>query len=385
MKKFILLLLLASPLMSFAQHDDIYFVPTREKKVVASVTETENLVLIEDEDEWCDEEAYYTDDYGYDDEDYRYSTRIVRFRNNGYIGSPLYWELTYNCGINDWIVYDDGYYLDIYPTYSNTLYYWPRTSYGYWGWNSWYYPNSYWRYGCWGYNHCHPAYHWNGYYPHHVHGGYRPSYIVNNSWRPAHKVHKDIPLNKGGRNVAGTSIATNNGVRRENSALRPGTGNGRVSGGQNVQTSNRVNATASGVRNNTVNRSNGVRSTAVQRQQPQRVTNGGAVNNGSAAVRPQQPRRTSSGTSVGQSGGSKSQEVRMRTNSERRPQTSTSSSSSQSRSSYRSSSSSSGEYNRPSSTSVSRQRSSSSSGNPVGGFGTNSSRGGFGARGGARR
>ena len=372
MRKFLMLLVLAYPLMSFAQHDDIYFVPKKEKKTEV-VRNADNIVPVEDEYYYDDEYVteYYDDDsYVYDD-DYRYSSRILRFRSPGTIvGGSLYWDLTYG-GMNDWVVYDDGYYLDVYPTYTNP-YYWPRSTYNCWAWNSWYYPNY-----CWGYNHYYPAYHWNGYYPHHVHGGYRPAYIANNSWRPAHKVHKNVPVNnsvKGNNNV---NVTNNNPAGRVNSALRAERGTGRVMNSQNQGTSNRVSSNVAGNRTNAVNRSNEVRSTDVRRQQPQRVVNAGNVNQSGSNVRPQQPRRTSSGTVTSQGGNKSSQSVRTNTNNERRPQSSTSSSSNNSRASYRSTSSSSGEYNRPSSTSVSRQRSSSSGGHSVsGGFGSSGSRSG---------
>ena len=376
MRKFIMLLVLAYPLMSFAQHDDIYFVPKKEK-IVDVVHNADNIVPVEDEYYYDDEYVteYYDDEsYVYDD-DYRYSSRILRFRSPGTIvGSSLYWDLTYG-GMNDWVVYDDGYYLDVYPTYTNP-YYWPRSTYNCWAWNSWYYPNY-----CWGYNHYYPAYHWNGYYPHHVHGGYRPAYIANNSWRPAHKVHKNVPVNNSVKRNNNVNVTNNNPAGRVNSALRAERNTGRVMSSQNQGGANRVSSNVAGNRTNAVNRSNEVRSTDVRRQQPQRVVNGGNVNQGANNVRPQQPRRTSSGTVTRQGENKSSQSVRTNTNNERRPQSSASSGSNNSRASYRSSSSSSGEYNRPSSTSVSRQRSSSYGGHSVSG----GARSGAVPRGGSRR
>lgn len=372
MKKFVFLLLLLSPLISFAQHDDIYFVP---KKV-------ETIVLLEDEDPCYEDEyveEYYTDDsYAYE-EDYRYSSRILRFRTPGSIvGSSLYWDLTYNNAINDWVVYDDGYYLDVYPTYTNT-YYLSRNIYNPWRWNSWYYPGSYWGYDCWNYNHYYPTYCWGGYYPHHVHGGYRPSYVVHNSWRPVHKVHKGVPVNNGVKR--GNNLSTNNNTGRVSAAVRAERGTGRVANGANHGISNRSNFNAADDKSSVVNRNNNPRSTEVRRQQPQRVANGGSVNKSSSTVRTQQPRRMPTGAVKSQSGNKNSQSGRVSANGERKPQSSSSSNSNNSRNSYRSSSSSSGEYNRPSSTSVARQRSSSSGGHSMSG----GARSGAVPRGGSRR
>lgn len=373
MKKFVLLLLLLSPLTSFAQHDDIYFVP---KKV-------ETIVILEDEDPCYEDEyveEYYTDDsYAYE-EDYRYSSRILRFRTPGSIvGSSLYWDLTYNNAINNWVVYDDGYYLDIYPTYTNA-YYLSRNIYNPWRWNSWYYPGSYWGYDCWNYNHYYPTYCWGGYYPHHVHGGYRPSYVVHNSWRPAHKVHKGVPVNNGVKR--GNNLSTNNNTGRVSAAVRAERGTGRVANGANYGVSNRSNFNTANDKASAVNhRNNNPRSTEVRRQQPQRVANGGSVNKSSSTVRTQQSRRMPTGAVKSQSGNKNSQSGRVSANGERKSQSSSSSNSNNSKNSYRSSSSSSGEYNRPSSTSVARQRSSSSGGHSMSG----GARSGAVPRGGSRR
>ena len=356
MKKLFLLLVFVYPMLLFAQHDDIYFVPKKEKKVVVSVTKTENLVSLEDEDDCYDDETYYTDDYGYENDDFRYSTRIVRFRNpRSAVSSRLYWDLTYNCGINDWLVYDDGYYLDIYPTYSNTLYYWSRPSYNWWVWDSWYYHGYNWSYNYWGHHHryLHPSYNWN--WNHHYH----PHYACN-SWRPVHRINKNVPL-KGTARVAADNRNVKSGVRKDNAAVSAGRSNSYTPNRQGVQTANRTNKTAVNNKTSVANRNDDLRSSAIPRQQQQRVISNGSVKQNN--VRTQQPRRPASVSVVDKKENSKSNNVRTEVNN-RRSSNSSSSSKSNVRSTYRSnSSSSSGEYNRPSSTSVSRQRSSSSGGN----------------------
>ena len=126
MKKAFLLLMLVSPLISIAQVDDMYFVPKKEKNVL--VVKSAEEIYMEDVDsvgyadgfvdEYVDEAeaGYFTNDlYGVMD-DYTYSTRIVRFQSpRRLLSSSLYWDLRYDCGINDWFVCDDGHTLYIYP------------------------------------------------------------------------------------------------------------------------------------------------------------------------------------------------------------------------------------------------------------------------------
>ncbi len=346
MKRLFLLLLMAFPFVASAQHDDIYFVPKKGTKAVVVKYVDEYDEYDEYDDEWYDEDenvCYTNDLYDLYDEDYRYSRRIVRFRNpHSNVSSPLYWDLMYGCGVNDWMVYDDGYYLNIYPTYTNPLYYCSGTSYNYWRWNTWHYPYNYLNYGHWGYHHHYPSYHWHGYYPHHMHGGYHPSYIAGSSWRPAHKIHKGIPVNGAGK---GHNIA------------------GRPAGNRHtVHTTDRVGTNRPTDRVSAANRRNDARTVNVVRgENPQRN---------------QQARRPSAQSSTNRSGNGKSTGTQVRTNSGSRSK----SSSSSGRSSYRSrSSSSSGEYNRPSSTSVSRERNSSS-----GSFRSGSSYSGYGGGSGSR-
>lgn len=381
MKKSLFLLVLLSPLFAAAQHKDFYYVPVKEKKtIVANSALEDGLAGIDDvEYDSCNyeeyennvDEVYYANDlYGYYDEnDYQYSSRIVRFRNPArLLGSNLYWDLRYNCGINDWLIYDNGYTVDIYPTFNNPAYYWPGTAwsandwYSWNSWSSWHYPYNW---GCydWGY---YPGYHHgHHWYPAYGHIGHHPPHFAHNSWKPAHKVHADIPVNNnrhrgnrsdiavnGSRNQRGTNGSAsrvNNAVNKPNRQLPPRNSNRVSSGSTSSRDKNNDKATAN-------------------RQQPRRDTNrvtssqSGDRGRQGGAVRSQQPRRATSNANAGTGNvNRRGNGVRVRSTNER--SSGSSSSGSSNRNSYRrsSSSSSSSGYNRPSSTSVSRSRSSSSS------------------------
>ena len=358
MRKLFLLLVLAYPLISVAQHDDIYFVPKKEKKtVVESKARDNSFVGLDDVEQsvYEDVDEIYTtsESFDYSDDDFRYSTRIVRFRSpHTLVGSTLYWDLTYNSGINDWMVYDDGYYLDIYPTYSNPVYYYPRRSHYWWGWDNWYHHDFCWSHNYWHYNHCYPTYHWNMH--HHHHGVHFPPYFAHGSWKPSHKVHRDIPVNGGSRRVS--NVSTSNRRNNENGTVRCSS---RPAVNQKTaRPTNRVSSNSSGDRTNTVNRNANVRTSVPNRSQL--------------------PRRASSGTVTDRNSSGKATNVRASGNRER---VSGSSASPSNRSTYRnnssSSSSSSREYNRTNSSGVSRQRTSSSgAGSVSGGARSGSSRSG---------
>ena len=392
MKNYLLLLVLACPLMSLAQHDDIYFVPKKEKKViVASSAKDNSFVGLGDTEQTVDydvDEIYNTDEsYEYADEDFRYSTRIVRFRSpHTLIGSSIYWDLTYNSGINDWMVYDDGYYLDIYPTYNGPVYYYPRMSNYWWGWNRWNHYDYCWDYNYWwhGHHHHYTSYQWNMH--HHHYGSYIPSHIAHNSWFPKHKIEKNIPLNGSGK-VNGRRNVSTNGARNDRGTVRTERGDKRTVNRPAGQSVNRVPSSASGERVNSVNRDNGAVRQAVSPRQPsQRVTNGGNAKQNGSNVRTRQPNLPSSGTVTNRKPNSKGTNVRVPTNAKR---SSTSTSEKNDRNISRSTGkSSSGSSDRSSSTTVSRQRAySSGSSSASGNVKSGSSRAGSnsGSRGGSRR
>ena len=218
-----LLLMLFTTFVARAQ-DDVYFVPTKKNK--ANDVKGANDVYFVDVEEYLtdddshlsdsdstyasyaddllqqyDDSAYYAESHDLlFDSDFRYSARIVRFRNpDRLFGNPHYWDLLYGYGINDWLVYDTGYSLDIYPTASNPFYYWngrwPHLLYSHgwrytnWTWYmdncTWYGINNHWAYftPIW---HHYPV--WHNHYPVWGHGWH-------GSWNTAHIVHNDIPTN----------------------------------------------------------------------------------------------------------------------------------------------------------------------------------------------
>lgn len=213
---FIAAFLIALPLCSYAQYDDMYFVPGKEKAKTAATAaasvETESLTVSDsneqkmtqpvqaessvvngrdvdeynrryrsyDSDDSADAEDAQTEKGGdasdsqTSDVDYQYTKRILLFASPSVgipVSSPLYWDLCYGPNAIYWNVYDDGFYAYAFPSSWNYLYYSPyfSWSWGYrpWGWyggwySSWYDPWYYPWYGP-GYWH-HPPY-WRP--PHH--------------------------------------------------------------------------------------------------------------------------------------------------------------------------------------------------------------------------
>lgn len=152
-------------------------------------------------------------------EDYEYAVRLIRFRNPAYaipVSSPLYWDVVYGSALFPswyWNVYDDGFYVYVFPTFSNPLWwnwrYDPWSSW-YWNWNRWYWGTSYyyawggyWGSPYWGWHHHHHAY-----YPHYRPGGYmsytdsrRGHSFSRNAWRGA----ASRPSTTSGRVTAGNT------------------------------------------------------------------------------------------------------------------------------------------------------------------------------------
>ena len=353
MKKFFLFLLLVAPLAAWSQTDDLYFVPKKQKAQLV-VKGAEEVYFVGDNDYVGDSavdvvaDGYYTNDiYDLTDE-YRYSTRIVRFQSPRRLyGSSLFWDLHYGSGFNDWYVYDDGYTINIVPTFNNPLAYcnnsyWYGYGYNWWNWWNWDGHNHYW--GC----HSYPNY-------------YAP---VSTSWRPAY------------RNNVPTNSSVINGFRRENEGVKyPIT---------NVTNPRRQQPARTAVNGNSEQRRQQPTRTAVngnseqRRQQPTRTAVNGnsgqrrqqptrTAVNGNNAQRRQQPTRTA----VNGNGGVRNQDnsaSAIRRQQQRRENVTANSSAASNRRgagtvvSGATHNNSSAGYNRPSSTSVSRSRGGSSSG-----------------------
>lgn len=391
-------LVLVSPLVATAQVDDVYFVPTKENEekvlVVKSTAEKYNIDNTSESsmrnvdeynrrstaytnapDEYIDEN--YTDEYVYEDDsydDYSYSTRIIRFRNpRRAVYSSIYWDLMYGCGINDWLIYDNGYSIDIYPTYNNPFYFWSDFAFSWnpFSWYSWHSWHSWHHAAHWGWHH--PYYsHYYGhcydhYYGHHNHIAMHPNH---NYWSPSRRNNRYIPTNGavgGGRYERGEGSRGNrvaasdkNNSGRVNLRGNAGNRSDKVAsadrGASNNNNSGRVN-----LRGNAGNRGNN----AAAQSGNNRNENGAGFKIGGNqgrdnAIRRQQPARGSANVSnsrAANSGKSNSESVRQQKNNN------TSNSSNRGSSVNRRSSGSSSGYNRPSSTSVTRSRNSSSSEN----------------------
>ena len=343
MKKVFLFLMLVSPLLSVAQVDDMYFVPKKEKKVLA-VKSAEEIFMVDEvdsleyTDEYVDEAetAYFTNDLFDVMDDYTYSTRIVRFQSpHRLLSSNLYWDLRYDCGINDWFVYDNGYAVYIYPTANNYLYNYP---YYYnwtnrWNWNTFHGYHYNWYGPYYGY---HNWWCYNDYYWHTPHWNHKVPAI---SWKPSRN-SGNIPTN-------GTLNGNNGSVRpRREQPVRTTAENGNPRREQQVRTA---------VNNGNPRREQPVR-TNVNNGNPRREQQVRTTANSSNPSREQQVR---SGNAVRNTSGASARQEQTRTsvNSSNVKRASTSSGGSAGRGESRTS----GGYSRPSSTGVSRSSGSSSS------------------------
>ena len=371
MKKFLLFLLMTTPLFTWAQVDDMYYVPKKEKKVlhVKSAEEVyfadDNTAIDEDSLTYIgdENEGYYTNDLYDVMDDYTYSNRIIRFQSpRRMYANDIYWDLMYGCGVNDWYVYDNGYTLYIYPTGNNPYfmspgyYHWMNR----WNWNSCYY-DYYYPYYSW--HNYHPYYGWHNYH-HHWH----TPVASHKPWKP--KYRENIPTNGSVARQTRQAVPTMAGnPRREQSART--TAN---AGNPRREQSARTTANAGNPR-----REQSARTTAntntPRRQQSDKTT--------ANSARRQQSARTANTSNTKQR---REQKARTSVNSSNAKRSTTSNSESTSARRSSSNSSSSG-YSRPSSTSVSRSSRGSSNSNSSGSRSGGSSRsGGGGARsGGSRR
>lgn len=363
MKKFLLFLLMTTPLFTWAQVDDMYYVPKKEKKVlhVKSAEEVyfadDNTAIDEDSLTYIgdENEDYYTNDLYDVMDDYTYSNRIIRFQSpRRMYANDIYWDLMYGCGVNDWYVYDNGYTLYIYPTGNNPYfmspgyYHWMNR----WNWNSCYY-DYYYPYYSW--HNYHPYYGWHNYH-HHWH----TPVASHKPWKP--KYRENIPTNGSVARQTRQAVPTMAGnPRREQSART--TAN---AGNPRREQSARTTANAGNPR-----REQSARTTAntnnPRRQQSDKTT--------ANSARRQQSARTANTSNTKQR---REQKARTSVNSSNAKRSTTSNSESTSARRSSSNSSSSG-YSRPSSTSVSRSSRGSSNSNSSGSRSGGSSRSGGGS------
>lgn len=222
MKKLILLIISAfvTGVCSYAQDDDLYFVPSKSDKAEAEpdkpgratytpLAETESSNWAENREDYRDVDDYnrrghradttlrYNDED--ESEDYgTYTTRIVRFhspRIGVYVSSPYYID-----------VYD--YWYD--PWYYSTWYDpWYAPWYG-WGWHSAYYWHS------WGWGWHYPHYGWGWHYPHY-------------GWGWAHHAPSNARYGHNGGWVSYSSRPASGGTRYAGREYGNRYGNGRPS------------------------------------------------------------------------------------------------------------------------------------------------------------
>ena len=177
MKKIVYFLLIALclpiGLMAQSVDDDLYFVPSKDKKEKKETTPEkkeprkqvttniytspgttvvvqdrkgktrdvdeynrrydarENEFVMENDTLYIKEKAqpdlegeWVTGEFDGSQEDYEYAERIIRFRNPRFaisISSPLYWDVVYGPNSWNWNVYTDGMYAYAFPTFSNPL------------------------------------------------------------------------------------------------------------------------------------------------------------------------------------------------------------------------------------------------------------------------
>lgn len=250
-----LVMMLVVAIGAQAQVDDMYFVP--KKKNVKTVEEDSSYSFettqerfttperdadeynrrrsVSDTSDNYDEE-YGDEEYTSDDEDteYLYSSRIVRFHNphRVIVSSPWYWDVVYTSGVDNWVVYDDGIYWEVYPTYSSWYYPSWSWSYGwahypyYWGpytcWSGWYASPHWWHH----HYHGHFHHNWGGHYHHHFASGGR--------YRDG-RIPPITNLRTGNTVARGTDIERNNSLRRGDSSDRLAQNRGGNRGGTKVE------------------------------------------------------------------------------------------------------------------------------------------------------
>lgn len=281
MKQIVLILICLLPMGVHAQFDDVYFVP-KKRTTISSEESSEHVTTqtrlgesygLRDEDEYNrrpsssssysyeDEEVYTAeseDVYNNDEEDYRFSTRIVRFHSprRVVVSSPWYWEV-YSSGYDSWTVYDNGTYIDLYPSYD--YFYEPSWSFafysGWWGFTL----GSHW------YHH-HHHHHWN----HAWHGPYVPHYGHDFSGGHVHNrrpVFGDMrtangnigrPFGTSNSSLRGTKNSSDERVttvKRGSSSKSSSTRNVRRSSDNDGKTYNRPSSTRSTSQSGSVSRS----------------------------------------------------------------------------------------------------------------------------------
>lgn len=124
---YLCVLLLGWQTIALAQYenDDLYYVPSKNKK-------ESKVIKITPKGEFFNQQrpitnnGYWVNGFDGSDSDYEYATRLIRFHNPRYavhVSSPIYWDVVYGLNSWDWNVYVDGNYAYVFPTFSNRLWF----------------------------------------------------------------------------------------------------------------------------------------------------------------------------------------------------------------------------------------------------------------------
>lgn len=301
MKKIVLFsLIMALPCMALAQNDDLYFIPKKKTEKKEKVTTPAKVVVkqeqapvsvntapvsstivvkdvngnVRDVDEYnrrytsrdnsfsYENDTLYIEEKPYNERgewingfegsqmDYDYAMRIIRFRNPSYavhISSPLYWDIMSLGYSSDWNVFDSGFYVYAFPTYTNHWWWDWRFNYTWRHSYYWCYPSNYW--GWYG-----SGYYWGGYYPPHIHHShwhhFPPHYAhggVGGYWGPGHGWNGSSAHNLG---IHSGRYTDNH--RRESFPARD-----QVGRSERNSRNDYVNTRRNGQNSQTVNRNNG--------------------------------------------------------------------------------------------------------------------------------
>lgn len=265
MKKYIALLVLAlgTSTLSYAQDDDVYFVPSKSEKSKSNTAPRSQYEILSEDNSSSSQVQSYNDNGDWDVDAYNrrrqsadtvateevydedatgvYTTRLVRFhspRVGVYVSSPYYSVLTDYYWYDPWLTPWD------YPYYYGSWYGW--------GWSPFYYGGPYWHYSWHG-----PWWNYGWGYPHywgsHWHGpswAYRPS----GSWRP--NTDRRVTAYRPSRNYAAGGNRYGVGTRPSRGYATPSTNSNRTFGNTTRPSRNYGNSTQPSRNYGNANRNN---------------------------------------------------------------------------------------------------------------------------------
>ena len=190
----LMLALLAIPIWTFAQFDDVYYSSKNNKSSKTAVNQPATSSRDRSVDEY--NRRYATEDTtavdgAADMEDYEYSKRLAKYHNAKIHVKDA--EMVVDSETGDVYIYGNEpsvYYTNSYDFWGYSPYYRPYYGWGLsWGWGSPYYYSSfswgwgypyYYSYPSYWYGSCYPSYYHNHYYGHY-HGGYYNNHYYSNT------------------------------------------------------------------------------------------------------------------------------------------------------------------------------------------------------------